>query len=63
MPDEQSRREGITVLSLAIVTFGLGLLTILTPFSGTQSPAPRIGGLLRLGGRRRSSARGAAING
>ena len=48
MPDGQSRRERISVSSLAVVTFGLGLLAILTPFSGTQSPAPRIGGLLAL---------------
>jgi uncharacterized membrane protein HdeD (DUF308 family)/3',5'-cyclic AMP phosphodiesterase CpdA len=48
MPDEQPLRDRITVSTLAVVTLGLGLLALVTPFSGTQSPTPRIGGLLAL---------------
>ena len=48
MTDGQSPRERITISSLAVVTLGLGLLALITPFGGTQNPTPRIGGLLAL---------------
>ena len=48
MIDRSALRERITVSTLALVTLALGLLALFTPLAGSESPAPRIGGLLAI---------------
>jgi uncharacterized membrane protein HdeD (DUF308 family) len=48
MIDQPALRERITVSALALVALGLGLLALITPLTGSESPAPRIGGLLAI---------------